>query len=473
MSRPVLSSLLTPVRAAALGAGALSVFAVAGMLLVPRTDAAALPALLWLVASVLAFGALAMVLLVQSAASATERQRALLARVLEGAPDAQALAGPDGGAVLANGAFRELVRPQGGPVVEALVRAVARGSAAAELRRLDQAARGGRAAEAELPLSLGGRPVACRVEARPLAGFAGHVHWRVLPQAEGQGVPTDILARAPAAVALADEEGRILYANPALASLTGRQPAEVEGARLHDLLADPPADAPPHMLAGESAGGETVVVLEAGGRTVRASARQAVVQDPAGQRRTVVWLRDLTREAAAADELKRSEQRFQRFFQFAPIGLALVDAELKLVECNATFLALAGSTQEEVQGRPIGLMFQKDQRPELLSRLSRVLEGGDGGGPMEVRLRGQGSAVVHVYSRRFDGEGGAAGLILHLVDLTAQKNLEAQFVQSQKMQAIGQLAGGVAHDFNNLLTAMIGFCDLLLLRHKPGDQSFS
>ena len=57
--------------------------------------------------------------------------------------------------------------------------------------------------------------------------------------------------------------------------------------------------------------------------------------------------------------------------------------------------------------------------------------------------------------------------------LSEQKRIEAQFFQSQKMELVGQLAGGIAHDFNNLLTAMIGFCDLLLLRHTPRDQSFA
>jgi len=69
-------------------------------------------------------------------------------------------------------------------------------------------------------------------------------------------------------------------------------------------------------------------------------------------------------------------------------------------------------------------------------------------------------------------EHGEPVLIAVLNDATELKTLEAQFVQSQKMQAIGQLAGGVAHDFNNLLTAISGHCDLLLLRHDQGDPDY-
>lgn len=67
---------------------------------------------------------------------------------------------------------------------------------------------------------------------------------------------------------------------------------------------------------------------------------------------------------------------------------------------------------------------------------------------------------------------GEVDLIAILNDATELKTLEAQFVQGQKMQAVGQLAGGVAHDFNNLLTAISGHCDLLLLRHDQNDPNY-
>ena len=70
-------------------------------------------------------------------------------------------------------------------------------------------------------------------------------------------------------------------------------------------------------------------------------------------------------------------------------------------------------------------------------------------------------------------DGEVTGLVLHVTHTPEQKYLEVQFNQAQKMQLVGQLAGGVAHDFNNLLTAMGGFCDLLLSRHGPEDSDFS
>lgn len=85
--------------------------------------------------------------------------------------------------------------------------------------------------------------------------------------------------------------------------------------------------------------------------------------------------------------------------------------------------------------------------------------------------RGDREAFVQVTLNRIE-EDGAPALIAVLHDATELKSLEAQFVQSQKMQAIGQLAGGVAHDFNNLLTAISGHCDLLLLRHDQGDTDY-
>ena len=94
------------------------------------------------------------------------------------------------------------------------------------------------------------------------------------------------------------------------------------------------------------------------------------------------------------------------------------------------------------------------------------------GGAEVLRLRAAGETFLQITLRRIV-EAGRPGLLAVLQDATALKTLEAQFVQSQKMQAIGQLAGGVAHDFNNLLTAISGHCDLLMLRHDREDPNYA
>ena len=92
-----------------------------------------------------------------------------------------------------------------------------------------------------------------------------------------------------------------------------------------------------------------------------------------------------------------------------------------------------------------------------------------------TKLAGKNSAYMRLYANYMSGsEWDPMGCFLVLLyDVTDLKKREAQSIESQKLQALGQLASGISHDFNNLLTAMLGFCDLLLQRHSPQDNSFT
>jgi two-component system cell cycle sensor histidine kinase/response regulator CckA len=149
-----------------------------------------------------------------------------------------------------------------------------------------------------------------------------------------------------------------------------------------------------------------------------------------------------------------------------PVGLLTFAADGLLIEANAAARALIGPPGEapvafhqlfEGLGRPVSEWLADVVAERLPSGAETVrLRRDEGDGPSET-------FVQVTLSRLADHGHGAVMAVLH--DMTALKKMEAQFAQSQKMQAIGQLAGGVAHDFNNLLTAISGHCDLLLLRH--------
>ncbi len=173
------------------------------------------------------------------------------------------------------------------------------------------------------------------------------------------------------------------------------------------------------------------------------------------------------------------------FFAEAPVGIAVVDERGQVRRVNRALGELFGAAPETLIGQSlIGLLNPQDQAA-LATRLELVAAGEDDNAPLEIRLASPRERTMVLLLRRFAGSGdecscGAASsarhpfaFALYFIDVTEQKHLEAQFAQSQKMQAVGQLAGGVAHDFNNLLTAMIGFCDLLLLRSRPGDPAFA
>ncbi len=168
-----------------------------------------------------------------------------------------------------------------------------------------------------------------------------------------------------------------------------------------------------------------------------------------------------------------AEQRALRLFENAPVGIAMVATDGTLNVCNQAFQDMMGQSLSDMRGSSLIQLVQEESQEQLGPRIDAVLNGERPDTPIDIVPAASPDNVISVFANRV-GTGPADGtIVLHCLDSTAQRNLEIQFGQSQKMQAVGQLAGGIAHDFNNLLTAMIGFCDLLLLRHRPGEQSFA
>jgi two-component system cell cycle sensor histidine kinase/response regulator CckA len=295
---------------------------------------------------------------------------------------------------------------------------------------------------------------------------------------EEQAKVADFVENAPVGFYSVDEHGRFLYANHTLAHWLGVTPAQLlDGkTRLQDFLADPAAAQALAATSGGTGQHELDAKLRGqGGGELNVYVTQTVLRGEDGRLRTRTVVQDLTPEREMAKALERSEQGFQRFFEEAPVGIALIDAAGRITEANRAFQRMVGLDRGGAIGRALVDLTPAEHRADLAERLRRVMEGIEGKGASEMRLSdGSREVIASLFARRLE-RGGAnpSALILHFIDVTEQKKLEVQFAQSQKMQAVGQLAGGIAHDFNNLLTAMIGFCDLLLLRHQPGDPSFA
>jgi PAS domain S-box-containing protein len=178
--------------------------------------------------------------------------------------------------------------------------------------------------------------------------------------------------------------------------------------------------------------------------------------------RAVVLVQELERQRRRA---ARSERLFRMIFERSPVGIS-VGRDGILSRTNPALQSMLGYTGEELSRmHHLEITHPDDQELSVQAELDA---GGRDAFSIDKRLVGRDGRVVNAYVHvTLDPEEGQ-GIAL-IEDATRRVQLEEQLRQSQKMEAIGQLAGGVAHDFNNLMTAVLGYSDLVLKRLSPGD----
>ena len=444
----------------------------------------------------LALAALAFLVWTLGASGADDPAARMLRLAADDAPDGLLIAGDDGSFVYTNPAFHRLFHMaaaagSGGKVesLDAIGRVLKGDEAAAAFQRLRSNAETGVGGRAEFSVSSGppGTVEWRRLTVSPVAG--GGALWRAEDitasrevdsvRREEEASLADFLDLLPVGFFSADGKGRILFANQILAGWLGVGPEEMVSRGLDEFIA---GDDTGPGTAPQGGGVAEVTFRRRDAGTFKAWVVQSHAEDggdgPAYSRSIVLPGADWQHQAGGSTDNgdSRPEIRLHWLFDEAPVGIVLLDLQGNIAECNRAFLKLVGLHPEVLIGQPFTDRVKKEDRGEISAALSKVVMGTARAAHMEVRMPGPGGRelVTSLYASRLENAlGELSGLAIHFIDTTEHKNLEVQFAQSQKMQAIGQLPGGVAHDFNNLLTAMIGFSDLLLTRHGPDDPSFA
>ena len=265
---------------------------------------------------------------------------------------------------------------------------------------------------------------------------------------------------------MVDLQGRLLEVNEAYCRMSGYNEQELLAMRIADLeAAETPADTAAHVRNISAQGEDRFESRHRrkDGRIldVEISVQYKAIQDG----RQVAFIRDITERKLAEAALRKSEEKYRGIFDESVTTIYVFDNHKNFRDTNQAGLDLLGYSREELLRLSIP---DVDADPVVVLPAHQELLSGGRLVNYEHKLRRKDGSIVSVLNNSrplTDADGKAVGMLSTLIDITEQRELEQRLRQAQKMESVGQLAGGVAHDFNNIVAAIM--MQLSFLRGNP------
>ncbi len=419
----------------------------------------------------------------------------LIKAIVDGAFDGVVVTDGDGRVIYANTAYLDLIGASGPQDARPVERVFIGDADASEaIFRLLKAAREGKRLQEEVRVGpSAGRPARwLRLKIRPLGGGRrdrGLTVWSLTDVTRDRERQEnvfqelqhaiDYLDHAPAGFFSADASGAIVYLNATLANWLEQDLASVGsgGLKLADLVSGDGAALLTTLRATPGEVRTEVLDLDLktrSGRPLPARLLHKVAfgaEGAPGASRTLVLNRA---RDDGSDPQRAAEVRFMRFFHHTPMAIATIDRDGGIVRTNALFARLFSGLIVAGKARSIRAIVAERDWPALEAAIGQAAQGKGDIVPVDALLAGDGERFGRFYVTAIaEQDRDQEAAIVYALETTEQRALENKLLQQQKMESIGQLAGGMAHDFNNMLNAIILANDFLLNTHKPTDPSFN